>query len=337
MASAGIQLDKKLADDIGHNYTPEPDMFGIEVELEGREIVNKSAEMMAYWGFHQDGSLRVQKLGDQAIEYVFKRPFNLSDTEKAVTLLFNYLNTNPGTQVYDSYRTSIHVHVNCLNETIRTIVNFITLSIIFDELFVSQNGETRIGNNFCLRSRDAEGQITSLINTISKYGSLYNLGPNDRYSATNFSSLMKFGTVEFRSLECTTDINRLMHWIKTIQALKDSARKYENPREIISRFSRHGPLGFMISHLGKQYEKYADVPGAFHMLHGGMRLAQDFAFCSEWKQRSLTEEKKKPKVNKFKPLHDEFPEVAPPPGQAELDDTEEDIWPEDEEMEADEI
>lgn len=280
-----IILDRKVVEDIGGSpHAIERDMFGLEIELEGRKLKTMKEAITKYWSIHPDGSLRVHKPESEALEYVFNKPYNMEDTKKALAVLYEYLNTNPGTEVFDSYRTSIHVHVNCLQDTVRTVMNFLTLSIIFDELFVSQNGERRIGNNFCLRAKDAEGQIADIIRSVTQYGSIYNLSPNDRYSAINFSSLIKFGTVEFRSLECTLDYKRVMHWIKTLQALKEASRQYENPREIISKFSRRGPLGFIVSHLGEQYEMYAKVPGAHQMLHNGMRLAQDFAFCSDWRQ-----------------------------------------------------
>lgn len=297
----GIHLDKKLSDDIMNHFgTTEPDLFGVEVELEGFHV--NTVKCGPLWTRHNDGSLRVTKMDSSCCEYVFAQPLNLQDTHKALAILFEALN-KPPVEVFDSYRTSIHVHVNCLQESIRTIANFITLAIIFDELFVSQNGETRVGNNFCLRTKDAEGQVEDLIKSVNKYGSLFNLSPHNRYSSVNFSSLLKFGTIEFRSLECTTDLDRVMHWINTVQALKVAARKYADPREIISRFSRHGPIGFMVAHLGKQYEKYAEVPGAHNMLHNGMRLAQDFAYCSEWKapSQSTSEDKRLRGAKAWKP------------------------------------
>jgi hypothetical protein len=210
--SKAIPLDKTLKeiypDHFMHN--PVQDAFGVEIELEGIGIVTGRPDIMEYWVGHHDGSLRVFKENAQAIEYTFRTPLNYKLTCSGIKILFDYLNTNPGTQVFESYRTSIHVHVNCLSETFRTIVNYMTLCIIFDELLVSQNGSMREGNNFCLRSRDAEGQIAELIKSISGFGNLGGLHPNHRYSSTNFSSLLKFGTVEFRSLECTTDTKRLI-------------------------------------------------------------------------------------------------------------------------------
>lgn len=315
-----IKLDQTLITDIGDvsGVGSEKDLFGVEVELEGRKILTKKEAVTQWWTPHQDGSLRVFKEGAEAWEYVFNKPRGLADTKKAVAALFDYLNNNPGTEVFESYRTSIHVHVNCLNETVRTICNYITLAIIFDELLVSQNGATRIGNNFCLRGRDAEGQINDLIQSVQQYGSLYNIQAAHRYSSVNVGSLMKFGTIEFRSLECTANYERLIKWIAVLQGLKEAARTYEDPREIISKFSRRGPLGFMIRSLGDQYGTYAGVQGAYGMLRDGMRLAQDFAFCSDWKQPDPAQQpNKKPnkgaKYEEFAQLYGAQPQPGPVP------------------------
>lgn len=288
---------------IGPN-AKDPDMFGVEIELEGRKVKTSDPDIATYWGQHADNSLRINpKFADsQTVEYVFQQPLNMKETEKALKMLFKYLNSK-GVVVFDSYRTSIHVHVNCANDPVRTVVNFITLAMIFDELFVSQNGQTRIGNNFCLRTRDAEGQIGDLIQSITHYGdpcSAFN--KNNRYSSVNLASLSKFGSIEFRSLECTTDMDRVMHWIGTIQAMKAAARKYANPIEIIGAFSQKGPLAFTTSNLGPYGAKYIAVEGYNEMLHTGMRLAQDFAFCSEWLIPDKNEEDIYARYGKKRPM-----------------------------------
>lgn len=312
-----VNMDRLLVTDIGDNHLvgKEPDLFGIEVELEGMKVITLKESIAKYWGMHEDGSLRKVKPGAEAIEYVLKKPLDFGTTIKAVETLFEHLNTNPGTQVFESYRTSIHVHVNFLNDTMRTTANFITLALIFDELFVSQNGETRIGNNFCLRSKDAEGQLCELMASFKNYGSFFNLTANHRYSSINIASLLKFATIEFRSLECTTDTKRLIDWIAVIQNLKTEARKYDNPREIIAKFSRRGPLGFMVSCLGEQYVKYASVPNAQLMMRDGMRLAQDFAYCSEWQSPAagVTQPKRKGALPGYKQFYNEFAGQPPQP------------------------
>lgn len=260
-----------------------PDSYGIEVELEGKNFVNPPESVTEYWGMHKDGSLRVKAPGDTAIEYVTNQPYPIHHIERAITALFNYL-TAPNVVVYDSYRTSIHIHVNFAMETFRTIYNFMTLSLILDELLVSQNGEHRIGNNFCLRAKDALGQLQSLITSIDNGNNFFDVPPNDRYSSINFASLMKFGSIEFRSLECTTHEGRLLHWIGTLAQMKKHSKTYTNPVGIIQQFSMLGPKNFLNTVLGPYASKYASVSGMEDMLFNGMRIAQDLAFCSEWNE-----------------------------------------------------
>jgi hypothetical protein len=301
MRTKPMHLDTKFFNYLGHNQNPAQipeDAFGVEVELEGRNIITDDPRILKLWGAHRDGSLRVVNPGDQSTEYTFNGAYDLKTTENAINLLFDYL-TGPNARVNESYRTSIHVHVNCMNETYRTIYNYITLAIILDELLVSQNGDHRIGNNFCLRAKDAEGQIDALIGSIDGFGDAFHgLGENHRYSSTNLASLTKFGTVEFRSLECTMDRDRLMHWIKTLQTIKESARRYTNPKEVIGLFSKLGPRLFLGTILGPQAAKYVAVPNFDKMLINGMRLAQDFAYCAEWKAYKVGE----PQVKELKKM-----------------------------------
>lgn len=257
--------------------------YGIEVELEGKNITSPPENVVKYWSQTKDGSLRVKMPGDQATEYITNGPLTLDQVEKAVSALFSYL-TSPGVKVYESYRTSIHVHMNFAMESFRIIYNFITLSLILDELLVSQNGEHRIGNNFCLRARDALGQVQSLIQSIEGNHNFFNVPNVERYSSINFAALTKFGSIEFRSLECTTHEGRLMHWIGTLSHLKERAKLFRNPTEIIQSFSLLGPKSFLASVLGPYAMKYSNVPGMESMLFNGMRIAQDVAYCSAWNE-----------------------------------------------------
>jgi hypothetical protein len=300
---------------------PDPNLFGVEVELEGREIIDRTGVLGKYWSAHNDGSLRQLRPGDQAIEYVLNKPTNWENTKFAVNLLCKFL-TLPDKKVYDSYRTSIHVHVNCLQETMGTIYNYITLATIFDELLVSQNGEHRIGNNFCLRMKDAEGVIHDLMESIANHGNVNGIHQNNRYSSVNIGSLLKFGTIEFRSLECTTDANRILHWIETCQAMKQAAREYANPREIITQFSQEGPAQFLVHILGPLAEKYTNVPDMQRMLYTGARLAQDLAYCSDWKANAAAKPPPKPRkkvdpnaafrILDIEPVRPDWPPGNPP-------------------------
>lgn len=306
MYKGNMMMDTLLKEHVPLNNSAvvNPDAYGIEVELEGVNIIPKNkltfTNITNYWGTHADGSLRKLAPEDECLEYVSRRPFNLKETVAAIDLLFDYLNS-PGVTVHDSYRTSIHVHVNCGMEPLRVIYNFITLCLILDELLVSQNGDHRIGNNFCLRAKDALGQVNSLITSIENGQCIFGMHSNERYASINFASLFKFGSIEFRSLECTTNKARLLYWVNTLGRIKDVSRGFSNPVEIISKYSQQGPVEFLNFILGPFAAKYLKVPEFDVMLHDGMRIAQDFAYCSDWTNRALPDNKLG--LKKVKPMY----------------------------------
>lgn len=297
MKYGGIIMDKKPSDDFGiHEYGILcPDSFGVELELEGRGLTSKDPLISKYFGVHKDNSLRTIREDSECLEYVFNRPYDYQDTLLAVKQLFKWLNSHQS-EVFESYRTSFHVHVNYAVDTWRTIYNAITLSIIFDELFVSQNGKHRAGNNFCLRAKDAQALVLDLAFHLENYGAIFNFPADHRYSSVNFASLMKFGTIEYRSLECSVDYLRVKHWIDTCQNLKVYARKFNDPRDIITKF-REGPVVFMQEALDTCAFYYMQVPGWDVMLRDGVRLAADFAYCCDWSHEKSSGPKAKPVVN----------------------------------------
>lgn len=352
-------LLKETSQDFGH-HTLYPDcfqnteMFGIEVELEGSGGISvPTLEIDNRWAKHDDGSLRKLAPGDECVEYVLRQPMTKQETITSLIMLMTFLKSD-NKKVYDSYRTSIHVHVNCLADKLIHVYNFVTLCIIFDELLASLNGAHRIGNNFCLRTKDAEGQITDLVNSINTHGNLYGVNGNWRYSSINFVSFPKFGTVEFRSLEGTTNLARITAWINVIDRMKKASRTFVNPQEIIRGFSHaNGPREFCELILGKEHTAtYIQVPGFENMMFDGMRLAQDFAFCSNWTQKEEQPVKKTKKsmytpldignpMNPADPLHQLFPNWPPypPPPQAggwDVDEDDDEDYPDLPENEDDE-
>lgn len=291
MYNKPMNLDTLVRNTVGvhPSATMEPNAFGLEVELEGIRIRTTRDSVRAFWGLHEDGSLRAQILGrhgakGETAEYVSLQPYSAKATLDSLKALFDYLNS-PGVIVFPSYRTSIHVHVNCAMETWRTVYNYITLAIIFDELFVSQNGTHRIGNNFCLRFLDAEAPIHELSNYIKIHGSINGFSQNMRYGSVNVAALSKFGTIEFRSMECNTDLSRVWSWVQTLQKLKESAREFQTPVDIISLFSQYSPEEFAKRILGEHFFPYSLVPDFGKMLIRGMRLAQDFAYSATWEAK----------------------------------------------------
>lgn len=292
-------LDNLVHVDLGVPTHPaEPDCFGVEVEVEGKGLfIRNNKETTPYWSIGEDGSLRRLMPDDQALEYKFRIPLNMYDTEAALRVLQARL-TEPGVQVYPSPRCSVHVHVNMAKETVRTLYNFLCLSFIFEEVFVDLNGKDRAGNNFCLRAKDAEGTTIGMTQAMRDYGSvLTNINQESRYCATNLCSLYRFQTIEFRSLEFTIDQHRIMAWIKTLQAVKEAARRFRDPVEIIEQFSLKGPRRFFLDCMGIVLgSRYLAVERFEQKLWDGVGLIQEFAYCAQWPAAGAI--KKEPEVKK---------------------------------------
>jgi len=167
---------------------------GIEIELEGKKVLQDNVP--PYWVFHVDGSLR----GESA-EYVLSKPIARDRVPEALDTLFKTLKAH-GTRIRDdSPNTSVHVHLNVQEWTLKKVYNLITTWYIFEKMLVQWCGEEREGNLFCLRGADAEVLLQRLASAV-RYSKFQYIVDADglRYSALNPTSMGKFGSIEIRSL-----------------------------------------------------------------------------------------------------------------------------------------
>lgn len=259
---------------------------GIEIEVEGRNLPYPEK----YWKREQDGSLR----GESA-EYVLVKPLSLDQAAIALkSLAIDY--KKAGAEIDDSVRAGVHVHVNVQTLNIVELYNFITLYLVLEELLVEFCGPTRVGNLFCLRSCDADFLVDSLKAAARGRRFRTLVDDNLRYASMNVKALGNYGSLEFRAMRSTTDFNLIHTWASILVGLREAAKQFGEPRDIINGFSEGEAIGFLDRVLGEHadiFKDYRDVAGA---LTRGMRIAQDVAFCCNW-QDFL--EPEKPRVNPF--------------------------------------
>jgi hypothetical protein len=254
---------------------------GIEIEMEGRDLI----EQCPGWLVVRDGSLR-----GESQEYVLKAPVVRKDVTKLLSRLhkaFQYAESKPA----PSDRCGVHVHINCQALTITQVYNFAILYLIFEDLLVKYCGESREGNLFCLRARDAEGLLVSLVHAAGN-GELTSL-QNDkyRYASLNFSSLCKYGTLEFRALQTPADVTEIKAWVELLLAIKDTALKYDSPVRIVEELSFLGVDAFIESTFGKLAD-LLPADGRYKSVYDGVRRVQDVAYG--YKEASV--KKAKPKL-----------------------------------------
>lgn len=264
------------------------DMYGVEVEVEYNCLPTKNVPKLVqqFWSCVPDGSLRNSGHPyDVAVEYRFTKPLNSFTSAIAVKQLCQAINSNAD-KVYDSGRTSTHVHVNVCNISKLQIMNLITLSVIFDELLVAQHHPFRRGNLFALRFIDAEWPIRYIVNA-AKIGSSFRTfsSGNYRYASINLTSINRFGTIEYRAMDGELSSQRINQWVFCLHQLKRKAVTYKNPREIIEAYHKMGAMAFMREHIPSYYILSTEPTKAMEMLNRGVLIAQDLAYASTWESK----------------------------------------------------
>ncbi len=274
----------KLISDV---RSPE-NIAGIELEI---EYAGGYGCDMNFFGATEDRSLR-----NGGVEFVSK-PLRV---DVLITKLDEFFKTNAPLVVPDTYsdRTSTHVHMNVQDytpENLKTLLLF--YSLVETSLFKFV-GNYRQENIYCVPLNETL-ILQNLSDTVTRI-----LDGRTRawykYTALNLLPVIRYGTVEFRHMHGTNDIQKLKVWLSTLSnlitvskntALKDcvssirSLTKGENKlfNTLLPHFSYH--------EYGQLFEK-------------SLTYAK-YALCSELKSLSKILEEKVPEMPP--------PEVEGPP------------------------
>lgn len=211
------------------HLTNQTGSVAIELELESKKEVYPEA---VGWKTDRDGSLRYY-----GIEMKSAAPV------KEASLRAHLDNLLLGIKNYDwilpSPRTSTHVHVNTMGLTPIQIYTAACAYWFLEPYFFSLCDDSRKGNLFCLRLQDARGMV-SLIEDDIENTCLNKVVPfrtfnNDahRYSSINFASLYKFGSLEFRGLHGTIDMDLIERWTKLCLNTVYRSSRFSDPQAFL--------------------------------------------------------------------------------------------------------
>lgn len=184
------------------------DGVGIEIEVEGRNLLNE-ADRVVNWNITTDGSLR-----GEGYEYVLKGPLNITAAKTALKAMEDALKAR-GSVVNDAHRGSVHVHINMQNRTIEQVFTTLYLWMIVEPLWVHMCGPQRDGNLFCLPSY-LSGDLVFYGENLLKClrdDAFFDLNSRGKYSSINTDALITFGSLEFRTFPSQTKAEVLSGWL----------------------------------------------------------------------------------------------------------------------------
>jgi len=227
----------------GNQYTNE-DVYGLELEIEDQRALRLNGFHVDGWNMIEDGSLR-----NNGMEFITVPPVKVGDVEARLEDLFKAVKISKNSY---SDRTSIHVHCNMQGEKLDTLKSFCLLYLVTERAFFNYVEQERFENVFCVPLMDFAAPF-GLFNVLNK-GSL---GRNwAKYSALNLLPLSELGTVEFRHMHGTSDVKKIVTWVKAIDLLKQSARKksFEEWRAQITQLNTTSEYGMFLMEIFGELE-----------------------------------------------------------------------------------
>ena len=187
-------------------------LFGMEVEVENVPDPVIRCQKQPYWTITTDNSLR-----DYGFEFITP-PLRADQFEGALKQL-NYSLPN---NCRFTPRTSVHVHMNVRDLNIEQINSLILIYTVIEGVLFNWVG-TRKDNVFCIPIIDTD--------YVQNYITFVN-DPRDmveswnKYTAFNMQPVCTKGTVEFRHMYGTANVNVLLKWINILSKLKQFAKRY---------------------------------------------------------------------------------------------------------------
>jgi len=233
-------------------------VVGIEIEAEGNGM---KAVVLDDWRSEDDGSLRGE-FPSSRHEFV-SSPLKAADVSQALDKL---IDSQKGAEIDFSFRTSSHVHVNCLDMDVQAIGAFVYTYFLLEKDLMRYCGEHRNNNRFCLRMVDSD-ELTEILKCLIQLGfrdMRVFVNEELRYGACNMASLSKYGTLEFRGMRGTMDKKVLLNWIGALLKIRQYAIEKGNAWNVYTE-AVNDHDAFHKKVLGDLTDVFIQPDAAFHL------------------------------------------------------------------------
>ena len=126
---------------------------------------------------------------------------------------------------YVSFRCSVHIHVNVLDMPTDRLLDLLRLGILYEPSFFRLH-EGRRDNIFCVPVASSykiqQGYAAAAGHLVRGRNFDSNVVPS-KYAAINLNNLTSLGTIEYRHMAGSVDVQRISDWIDVLLQLKTAA------------------------------------------------------------------------------------------------------------------
>lgn len=145
-------------------------------------------------------------------------PLTMAEMERQLTIVSEVFN-QIGAKVDKTCGIHVHHEIDDLN--VQAIKNIYTLYYKHRETIegIMPKSRRQGANRYC---KGLNQQMVELINNCNSIQDIQTV-TYDRYYTINFTAYVKYGTVEFRQHSGSTDVEKIMHWIRITQAIVHTA------------------------------------------------------------------------------------------------------------------
>lgn len=276
--------------------------LGIEIETEYAPAGYKIPKIKG-WTNKPDGSLR-----DFGVEYISDGPVAIGNLKEHLKLWKDGLGDIHKGLYANSVSTSVHVHVNVQNLEPIQVMNFYLCGVLFENVLAKYAGPDREGNLFCLRTIDAENLFTRIKEKAKvardeiRFLDAFNPSRQQKlYTNVHTIPIGQLGTIEFRVMRGTTDINEIEAWSEVLYNIREFSKEFANPCEILKYLKEAGAIGAMRKVFGEHFERFYYNGCDKDISRNFIYLADMATVRKEWKL-----EKSTPKVKKLEAYANPF-------------------------------
>lgn len=253
---------------------------GIELEMEYRTLdlpaLDDWDEFGQHWNRNRDGSLRGTNC-----EYVTRGPKPIYDVSQILHILRPLLSEKALPRV--SPRAATHVHVNCQSLTMQQVLVICTAWWWCEQLMVQYFDPTREGNLFCLGIRHASHAPYHFARRrATGHGPdpHHDIFMNSRYAALNLASLAKFGSLEFRCMPSTTNVDAIDKWTHMCYNVCKVHEQYKDASDFMDAVFHKGVKDILgsIFQIGQVVDELVSLPNYERKLQENVPLLVNYAY-----------------------------------------------------------